>query len=89
MLFQIFLFCGKNWKEQVAHAPGSGQLSLLLALVSRAKGLVSNNHVGTNSYSDSQPAVRETTSNQKIRSCYKIYRHLSISKFPSLRTAFQ
>lgn len=40
MLFQVFLFCGKNWKEQVAHAPGSGQLSLLLALVSRAKGLV-------------------------------------------------
>lgn len=46
--------------------PRPGQLSLLLSLVSRAKrDSLSDNYLGTNSYSDSQPAVRETWSSQE------------------------
>lgn len=66
MILPFLLFSLLQEELGRTSCPRPGQLSLLLSLVSRAKrDSLSDNYLGTNSYSDSQPAVRETWSSQE------------------------
>lgn len=82
-LFHLSLFCRKNWEEHAVLEirPGSGQLFLLLSLMSKApRSSLSHSCMGSDSYPDSQPALRDIWSTKKMGMCHNVCRRLSISK---------